>query len=79
MTTKTEKITEVIFAGYFPKEICEKLKEKLSGQTYMQFEISYSDYCGNCNLCVSTRRQRTSKKELKEHFIFHALWKLAEA
>lgn len=79
MTTKTEKITEVIFDGYFTKDICEKLKEKLSGKTYMQFEISYSNYCGNCNLCVSTRRPRTSKRELKEHFIYYALSKLAEA
>ena len=79
MTTKTEKITEVIFDGYFTKDICEKLKEKLSGKTYMQVEISYSNYCGNCNLCVSTRRPRTSKRELKEHFIYYALSKLAEA
>ena len=79
MTTKTEKIIEIMIEGYFPKEICEKLKEKLSGKTYMQFEISYSNYCGNCNLSVSTKYPRTSKKELKEHFIFHALWKLAEA
>ena len=79
MTTKTEKITEVIFDGYFTKDIFEKLKEKLSGKTYMQFEISYSNYCGNCNLCVSTRRPRTSKRELKEHFIYYALSKLAEA
>ena len=79
MTTKTEKIIEIMIEGYFPKEICEKLKEKLSGKTYMQFEISYSNYCGNCNLSVSTKYPRTSKKDLKEMFMHCALWELAKA
>lgn len=74
-----EKITQVSIDGYFTKSAAEKLVEKLSGKTYMNFEISFSNECGNCTLIVETKRPKTSKKELKEMFIFSALSELAKA
>ena len=71
--------TQVMIDGYFSMQDCEKLKEKLSGKTYMQFEISYSNYAGNCNLIVSTSREDTDKKELLEMFVWYALSELAKA
>ena len=75
---KNVKITEVMFDGNLPKEYCENLKERFSGKTYMQFEISYSNYAGNCNLIVRTK-YKTSKKELKEFFVFCVLCELAHS
>lgn len=64
------KTTEICFDEFnLDKETCERLKERLTGQTYLEFQIGYSNCYGNCQLVVWTDK-KTSKKNLKEMFMF---------
>ena len=54
--------------GYFTESQCEMLKEKLDGNTYMNFEIGYSNQAGNCTLIVRTDYQDT-EQEIKNFFL----------
>lgn len=66
---------EIIIPGYFTETTCKKLKEKMDGKSFMNFQISYSNCCGNCNLIV--RGEASSKKDLQEMFFHYALSMLA--
>ena len=72
------KLTQISIDGYFSKEVCEKLKEKLSGKSYMKFQIEYSNCAGNCTLMISTSYPETTEEELQSMFFFVALNALAE-
>ena len=40
--------------GYFTKSACEKIKDKMQGKTYMNFDITYGNFAGNCTLIIRT-------------------------
>jgi hypothetical protein len=64
------KTTEVYFEelGYMSKSTCEKIKGIMDGKTYMDFEVSYSNYAGNCTLICSTTYE-ASESEIKNFFL----------
>lgn len=66
---------EIVIPGYFTEATCEKIKAKMDGKTFMNFEICFSNCCGNCSLIV--RGEAGSKKELQEMFFHYALTMLA--
>ena len=40
--------------GHFTESSMKKLKEKMDGKSYMNFEVAWSNYAGNCTLFVGT-------------------------
>lgn len=66
---------EIIIPGYFSATVCEKIKAKMDGKTFMNFEVSFSNCCGNCSLIV--RGEADTEQELQEMFIHCALNMLA--
>ena len=50
--------------GYFPEYVCKALKEEFDGESFYDIRIKYSNYAGNCTLCVESNA--TSKKESKK-------------
>lgn len=58
--------------GYFTKSACEKIKEKMQGKTYMNFEITYSNFAGNCTLIIQTDYE-AEPREIKNFFLNCAL------
>jgi hypothetical protein len=64
-----KKTIEICFDEFFlDKRTCESIKERLSGKTYLEFQIGYSNCYGNCNLVVWSEKA-TSKKQLKSMFM----------
>ncbi|MDR0300631.1 MAG: hypothetical protein LBI13_11235 [Streptococcaceae bacterium] len=60
--------------GLFSTEKAKEIKEKLDGKTFMNFRIEYGGYgTMNQTITVSTDRPDTSKKELRDMFIWVAL------
>ena len=58
--------------GYFTRSTCEKIKERLQGYSYMNFDISWSDCVGNCILIVKTDYDDT-EENIKNFFLHCAL------
>lgn len=57
--------------GYFCEPDCKKIQEAMNGKTYMNFQVSYSNYASNCTLIV-----RTDYEDTEEHiknFFLHCL------
>lgn len=50
MARRTEHAFEEL--GYFCKDECEAIKERLQGRTFLHFDISWSNWAGNCTLIV---------------------------
>lgn len=63
--------------GYFTESQCKALKNALQGSTFMNFDIAYSSYAGNCILIVKTDYE-AAEQEVKEFFLHSVLSKLAE-
>ncbi len=40
--------------GYFQERECQAIKEEMQGKTYMNFDITWCNYAGNCTLVVKT-------------------------
>lgn len=66
---------EIIIPGFFPASTCKKIKDKMDGKTFMNFEVFFSNCCGNCSLIV--RGEAESEQELQEMFFHCALNLLA--
>ena len=62
-----------IIDGYFSNDQCKKIKEKLQGKTFMNFNIEYGGIAGNNTIIVSSNVENYSDEELKEMFIYSAL------
>ncbi len=58
--------------GYFKVSACEKIKEKMQGKTYMNFDVAYSNFSGNCTLIVKTNYD-AEPQEIKNFFLNCAL------
>ena len=66
--------------GYFTEKECQAIKAKMQGKTFFNFEISYSNLGGNCNLIVSSNNENGyTRHELKEMFIYACMAELAKA
>ena len=61
--------------GYFTQTQAEKIKQKMTDKSFYKFEISYSNWAGNCTLIVRTK-QDTTQQELKEMFLHCCLWEI---
>lgn len=67
--------------GYFSKAECEKLRRKLSGKTYYNFQIGYGGY-GEMNQVLTVSSENAvdtpeEAEELKNMFLNVALSELA--
>ncbi len=58
--------------GYFAERECQALKDCLQGFSYMDFDIKWSNYAGNCTLIVATDYE-AEEKEIKDFFLHCAL------
>lgn len=64
-----KKLTFHKIDGYFSKDRCELIKEKLTGKTYLNFQFQYGGVADNKVLSVYTD-QETTKEELESMFIY---------
>jgi hypothetical protein len=62
--------------GYFSTKDCQRIKEKLQGKTYMNFNIQYGGIAGNNEIIVTSNNENYNDSELKEMFIHCALTSL---
>ena len=69
---------EYIFTelGYFTDSECEAIKEALQGKSYMNFDISWSSFAGNCTLIMKTDYE-DEPQEIKNFFLSFAFRELA--
>ena len=58
--------------GYFTESACKKIKEKMQGKTFMNFDITYSNFAGNCILIIRTD-YKEDPQEIKNFFLNCAL------
>ena len=58
--------------GYFLETECNAIKDALQGKSYMKFDISWSNVCGNCTLIVSTDYE-DEPQNIKNFFLNLAL------
>jgi len=58
--------------GYFSTRQCGKIKEKLQGKTYMNFNIECGGVAGNNEIVVTSNYDGTNE-DLKEMFIHYVL------
>ena len=58
--------------GYFDIDTLKRVKEKMDGKSYMDFEIAWSGTGPNCILIIKTQC-KFSKKHIKEHFMWCVL------
>jgi hypothetical protein len=52
------------------KEQAQKIIEKLSGQTYYNFQVDYGVYAGNYPVTVSTDYPGATEEEVKNMLLF---------
>ena len=74
---------EYIFSelGYLSARDCEALATALNGKSFMNFKVSYSNWAGNCTLCVTvneTTAEHYTDDEVKSMFLHVAFITLAE-
>lgn len=63
--------------GYFSEREVKAIKEEMDGETYMKFQVKYSNFAGNCTLIVETD-YKAEEIEIKNFFIAVALGKIFE-
>ena len=69
---------QCIIDGYFTEKECKAIKEKMQGKTYFNFDISYSNFAGNCKLIVESDTPHDyTPQDLKEMFIYACIGELA--
>lgn len=83
MTRRTEHVfTEL---GNFQVCECEAIKERLQGRSFLRFDVSWSNWAGNCTLIVRSGIEahadgsEVTEQELTEMFLHVALgeiWQL---
>ncbi len=63
--------------SYYTETQCAKIKEKLQGETFYNFDIECNNMGVNSSILVSTWRECTPE-ELYNAFVYACLSKLAE-
>ena len=77
-------MNEIILSelGYFTEKECQAIKDKCEGKSYLKFQISWSNWTGNCTLIVGTHYEFENtykvKEEFKNFFLHCALSALVE-
>ena len=65
--------------GYFTESECKAIKAKMQGKTFFNFDITYSNFAGNCELTVTSDNDNGyTDKDLKEMFIYACIGELAK-
>ncbi len=70
---------QAIIDGYFTRNQAEKIKAKMQGKTYFNFDIEIGNCAGNCTLVVKSKNTDYTPDELKSMFYFCCLGELAAA
>ena len=73
---------QTIIDGYFTESECKAIKAKMQGKTFFNFDISYSNQAGNCELIVSSDianydDDEYTAKDLHDMFIYACIGELA--
>ena len=63
--------------GYFMEPTAKKIKELMQNRSFMNFQVSYSNYAGNCTLIVRTDYEAREEK-IKSFFLHCLITALAE-
>ena len=63
--------------GFFGERECEAIKEAMQGKTYMNFNVKWSNFAGNCTLIICTDYEDTESK-IKNFFLHCALGQIFE-
>lgn len=58
--------------GYFTESTCKRIKAAMDGKTFMNFEVCWSNFAGNCTLIIKTDYEETEQK-IKNFFLNVAL------
>lgn len=61
---------EYVFSelGYFTEKQCHAIKDVMQGETYMHFDIAWSNHAGNCTLIVRSNYE-TNPRKIQELFL----------
>jgi hypothetical protein len=60
--------------GLFSRKQCERIKERMQGKTYFNFDIQYGGYGEqNQQICVCSDNDDYTADELKEMFVWCCL------
>lgn len=72
------KTTEIYFEdlGYMTTTQCNNIKKVMNGKTYMNFEVIYSNFAGNCILGCKTNYE-ASESEIKKFFLSSLIGNMA--
>lgn len=72
-------MTEYIFTelGYFSERDCKAIKKAMDGQTFMNFEVAWSNWAGNCTLIIKTDYADT-ESNIKAMFVSSLMCQFAE-
>lgn len=63
--------------GYFTVNECEAIKAALQGKSYMNFDVSWSNFTNNCTLIIGTDYE-AEPEEIKNFFLNVALGELVK-
>lgn len=72
------KKTSFTIDGYFTRNQAEKIKEVMTGLSYMDFKIDMSGDRINTTITVSTHEEGITKSKLKETFYNTALYVISD-
>lgn len=67
-----KNLTFYQLGGYYSKEQCERIKEKFTGKTFLDFQFQYGGVADNNTLTVFTDVE-TTEEDLKDMFIYSVL------
>ena len=67
--------------GYLSAQDCEAIATALNGKSFMNFQVRYSNYAGNCTLIVAVDENTAetyTEAEIKSMFLHVAMTTFAE-
>ena len=64
--------------GHLSAQDCEALATALNGKSFMNFQVHYSNWAGNCTLIVEADADDYTEEEVKHMFLHVAFTTLAE-
>jgi hypothetical protein len=64
--------------GYLSARDCEAIATALNGKSFMNFQVKYSNWAGNCTLIVEADADNYTEEEVKSMFMYVAMTTLAQ-
>lgn len=58
--------------GFYSTKQCQRIKEKLQGRTFMNFDVQYGGVAGNNSILI-TSNEECDEKELQHMIMFFIL------